>query len=83
MPNYYCKNCGRKYSDVRSLLANNCQRHPTNPSQGKHELYESSEKSRYTCKHCGREYTDLVTLTANVCQRHPLGSGKGKHSPAL
>lgn len=83
MANYYCKNCGRNYTEPRALAANPCLRHPDGPNKGKHQLYEGSEKSSYTCKYCGRSYHDLVTLTANSCPRHPDGPNKGKHSPAL
>ncbi|CCY74040.1 putative uncharacterized protein [Brachyspira sp. CAG:700] len=34
--NYYCEYCGQKYSDVRSLTANSCSRHPDGPNKGKH-----------------------------------------------
>ena len=83
MTNFYCKNCGRKYSDARNLTASTCSRHPNGPNKGKHQLYEGCEKKTYTCKYCGRTYSNLMTLTASTCSRHPDGPNKGKHSPAL
>jgi predicted nucleic acid-binding Zn ribbon protein len=81
--NYYCKNCGNKYSSISSLTSNSCARHPLGAGKGKHELYEGSEKSKYQCKYCGNSYTSISSLTGNSCSRHPLGAGKGKHSPAM
>jgi len=83
MANYYCKNCGRKFSDVRTLTAGSCPRHPEGNCKGKHQLYEGSEKSSYMCKYCGRSFHDIATLTAGSCPRHPEGNCKGRHSPAL
>ena len=83
MANFYCEYCGQKYSDVRTLTANSCPRHPLGAGKGKHKLYEGSEKSKYTCKYCGQPYNDIRTLTANSCPRHPNGAGKGKHAPTL
>ena len=83
MANYYCEYCGHKYSNVQTLTACWCIRHPYGPNKGKHKLYEGSEKSKYTCKYCGKQYSNLETLTACWCIRHPEGPNKGKHSPAL
>ena len=83
MTNYYCENCGTKYSSLSSLTSNFCLRHPLGSNKGKHVLYEGSEKSQYTCKFCGVSYSNLSSLTSNTCPRHPNGSNKGKHSPAL
>ena len=83
MANYYCKNCGQKFSSVSSLTANRCQRHPDGSFKGPHELYEGSEKSKYTCKYCGQTFSSISSMTANKCQRHPKGTFKGNHSPAL
>ena len=81
--NYYCEYCGQQYSDVSSLTANSCSRHPDGPNKWKHKLYEGGEKSQYTCKYCGQKYSDIRNLTANSCSRHPDGPNKGKHAPAL
>lgn len=81
MANFYCKNCGQKYSEVKTLTATPCPKHPS--GKGKHELYEGSEKDKYTCKYCGQKYSDIKTLTSIPCPKHPDGSSKGKHSPAL
>ena len=83
MANFYCEYCGQKYSNVTSLTANSCSRHPNGNGKGKHKLYEGSEKSKYTCKYCGQSYSTLTSLTVNSCSRHPNGNGKGKHAPAL
>jgi DNA-directed RNA polymerase subunit RPC12/RpoP len=83
MANYYCKNCGTKYSSVSSLTGNSCIRHPLGANKGKHELYEGTEKDKYQCKYCGTSYSSLSSLTGNSCIRHPSGANKDKHSPAL
>lgn len=83
MANYYCKNCGNKFSSIQNLTGNFCNRHPLGAGKGKHELYEGSEKSKYECKYCGTSFSSLINLTGNFCNRHPSGAGKGKHSPAL
>jgi hypothetical protein len=79
----YCKYCGHKAADVRSLTGNACQRHPNGPGQGRHALYEGSEKSEYTCKWCGKRAVDIGSLTSSKCMRHPDGPGAGRHEPAL
>lgn len=33
---YFCKYCGQKYSDLRSLTSSNCTRHPNGAGRGKH-----------------------------------------------
>lgn len=81
--NYYCKNCGTKYSSLQSLTGGFCIRHPLGPNKGRHELYEGSEKSKYPCKYCGTSQASISSPTAGFCIRHPSGPNKGKHSPAL
>lgn len=81
MSNYYCEYCGTRNSSIAGLTANSCHRHPL--GNGKHKLYEGTEKSQYSCKYCGTSSFLISSLTANSCHRHPNGSGKGKHSPAL
>lgn len=83
MANFYCKYCGYKSSNISSLTASPCQRHPNGPNNGKHALYEGSEKSQYVCKYCGTKYPSISILTASPCQRHPNGVNKGKHEPAI
>lgn len=83
MANFYCKNCGARFSSVNALTAGSCPRHPAGCNRGKHELYEGDEKSRYTCKYCGASYSSINAMTAGSCPRHPDGCNKGKHSPAL
>ena len=36
MANFYCEYCGQKFSNVRSLTAANCHRHPDGANKGKH-----------------------------------------------
>ena len=83
MSNFYCEYCGTKSSNVSTLTAGSCARHPNGSLKGKHKLYEGSEKSQYTCKYCGTKSSNISTLTGGSCARHPNGSLKGKHSPAL
>ncbi|RXG20659.1 hypothetical protein DSM00_2763 [Leeuwenhoekiella aequorea] len=83
MANYYCKNCGTKYSSISTMTINKCARHPNGTNKGSHELYEGSEKSRYECKYCGTKYNSISSMTVNRCARHPNGTNKGQHSPAL
>ncbi len=83
MANYYCKYCGLRFSSVQSLTAGRCNRHPDGPCQGRHALYQGSEKSQYTCKYCGLKYSSIQSLTAGRCNRHPDGPFKGRHAPAL
>lgn len=83
MPNYYCKYCGWKASNVRSLTSCRCSKHPDGGNKGYHALYEGDEKREYTCKNCGRKYTSITSLTSNVCARHPDGGNKGWHQPTL
>lgn len=83
MANFYCEYCGTKFSDVKKLSASSCHRHPNGPNNGKHKLYEGSEKSQYVCKYCGTKFSSLTSLTASSCHRHPNGANKGKHAPAL
>jgi hypothetical protein len=67
------------YPNVQSLTNAFCTRNPT--PNGRHELYEGSEKQEYICKYCGMKYRDLKALTNSTCLRHPV---KGrKHEPAL
>lgn len=79
----YCKYCGHKAVDVRSLTGSACQRHPAGPGQGRHALYEGSEKCEYTCKWCGKRAVDIGSLTSSKCMHHPNGPGAGRHEPAL
>ncbi len=83
MEKYYCKYCGQSFSNVRSLTAISCPRHPDGPNRGKHAPYEGSEKAQYTCKYCGQKFSSIRSMTAISCPRHPDGPNKGKHSPTL
>ena len=80
---FYCKYCGLKTTSVRSLTASLCQRRPNGPGNGRHALYEGSEKESYTCKYCGLKSSSINSLTSSKCQRHPNGPQKGRHEPAL
>jgi hypothetical protein len=44
MANCYCKWCGQKYSDPKTLSINSCRQ---NPERNKHVIYEGSEKKEY------------------------------------
>lgn len=78
---FYCRYCGNKFSSVRTLTANFCQRHPEGPYKGRHALYLGAEKKEYTCIHCGLKFPSLRALVVNKCQRHPCGPYKGNHVP--
>ena len=83
MANYYCKNCGKSFSSIKSLTHEKCLRSPLGSYKGYHELYEGSEKSQYYCKYCGKAFSSIKAMTAENCLKHPNGNYKGKHSPAL
>jgi predicted nucleic acid-binding Zn ribbon protein len=83
MSNYYCKNCGTKFTSIQSLTSASCVRHPLGPHKGKHILYEGIEKSKYPCKNCGTSFISLSSLTNSTCIRHPAGPNKGRHEAAL
>ena len=83
MANYYCEYCGYKSSSIYSLTSLSCLRHPNGNNNGKHKLYEGSEKSQYVCKYCGYKSSSIYSLTSLICIRHPDGPNKGKHAPAL
>ena len=83
MPRFYCVNCGKDFSSVRSLTMSPCQQHPLGSFKGNHILYEGSEKSTYTCKYCGKQFSTIRNMTWSPCLNHPKGAFKGNHSPAL
>ena len=64
----YCKLCGQKYPDAKTLLRNRC---PHNDG-GKHVLFEGEAADKYICENCGMTYTSLKDLTRNTC---PHGNG--------
>ncbi len=66
----YCKLCGQKYPDAKTLLRNRC---PHNDGgKGKHVLFEGEAADKYICENCGLTYTSLKDLTRNTC---PHGNG--------
>lgn len=73
--NYYCEQCGAKFSSISDLTSNRCLR-----GKGMHKLYEGTEKNTYLCKYCGRKFSNIKELTANRCIKNPSGD---RHSPAL
>jgi uncharacterized protein YgiM (DUF1202 family) len=77
-PNYYCENCGKKYTNVKDLLSNSCPQNPNGVYKGTHSLYQGSEKLKYFCKYCGKSYSNLFDLCNNTCTGQ-----KGHHRPAL
>jgi len=81
--NYYCKYCGFKSSNIGSLTASVCPRHPTDRIKGRHVLYEGTEKSKYECKYCGAKASTIAGLIVSVCPRHPTDQMKGRHEPAI
>ena len=83
MANSYCKNCGEKFSNVKSLTSSNCVRHELGPHKGKHVLYEGSEKDKYTCKFCGNNFPSIKNMIHSFCSKHPNGAHKGRHAPSL
>ena len=66
----YCKRCGVKYPDAKTLLRNRCPH--SFGGKGKHVLFEGEEADKYICENCGITYTSLKDLTRNSC---PHGNG--------
>lgn len=83
MANYYCEYCGTKRNNIPALTSGYCIRHPNGANNGRHKLYEGSEKSQYSCRLCGTSRNTIDTLTSGYCFRHPNGPNKGRHEPAL
>ena len=75
MANYYCRHCGNKFTEVRTLTSASCVKSPTK----KHELYEGSEKTQYVCKYCGYKSTTIRALVSASCTKSPTRY----HVPAL
>lgn len=61
----YCKRCGAKYPDAKTLLKNRCPH--SFGGKGKHVLFEGEEADKYICENCGMTYTSLKDLTRNSC----------------
>lgn len=80
---YFCKNCGSKFNNMRTMTSTKCPRHPRGSNKGYHQLYEGSIKKIYICKNCGSKFNNLRTMTTAKCPKHPNGSNKGTHQPAL
>ena len=72
---FYCEKCGARFTSVRELTSNKCNR-----SIGNHKLYEGTEKKSYICKYCGRKFPSIKELTANRCLKNSSGE---RHAPAL
>ena len=79
MANYYCKNCGDKFSSISSLTSSDCRSHPNGRYKGKHTVFEGKESSQYQCKNCGDKFSSISSLTSSDCRSHPDGRYKGKH----
>lgn len=45
MANFYCKCCGQKFNDVRTLTSYHC----SESFSGKHELFQGEESDNYYC----------------------------------
>ena len=80
---FYCEYCGQDFLSISSLSGGLCPLHPDGSCQGRHKLYEGTEKTYYFCKYCGLKTTSIKSLTGGSCPRHPKGSCKGRHQPAL
>ena len=76
----YCKYCGEKYSDAKSLLSNSCSHHPSGFRKGRHALFEGDKDGPFRCKFCGSSYPSLRTLVTNRCTKNPERGGN--HRPA-
>ena len=61
----YCKRCGLKYPDAKTLLRNRCPH--SFAGKGNHVLFEGEEADKYICENCGITYTSLKDLTHNTC----------------
>jgi DNA-directed RNA polymerase subunit RPC12/RpoP len=81
--NCYCKYCGKKFTDLTSLMAENCYKNPEMNGNQKHVLYPGMEKAEYSCMHCGKKFSNLVALTSDFCPKHETGNNPGKHEPAF
>ena len=66
----YCKRCGQKYAEDKTLLRNRCPH--SFAGKGNHVLFEGEESEKYICENCGQTYTSLKDLTRNTC---PHGNG--------
>ena len=75
--NYYCENCGVKFSNPQALLHSRCPQ--SDYKNGNHVLYESSEKTNYVCHFCGAKFSNLSALCHSRCPQN----GKGNHRPSL
>lgn len=64
-PAVYCKRCGAKYPDAKTLLRNRCPH--SFGGKGKHVLFEGAEADKYICENCGIVYSSLKDLTRNTC----------------
>lgn len=82
MSEYYCVNCGAKYTSLSSLLNGWCSKHPDGWNKGKHVAYDGRATGQYECKFCGRKYSTIASMVSASCPKHPSGWNKGKHSPA-
>ena len=80
---YYCEYCGHREINLKLLLNGHCNRHPIDPYNAHHKLYEGTIKSDYYCKYCGHKERTIEHLTNGYCPNHPKGSCKGRHQPAL
>ena len=76
--NYQCKYCGTKASNIASLMASPCFRHPAGANKGEHALYEGGEKSKYECRHY-RQGDVLIERVADI----PLTAEKQGQSTSI
>ena len=78
-----CKYCGKKFTDLTSLISENCYKNPDLNGNQKHVLYPGLEKAEYSCMHCGKKFPNLVALTSDFCGKNNSAINAGKHEPAL
>lgn len=64
---FYCKYCGRKYTDIKYMLTCSCSKSPTK----KHNAYEGNHTDPFICKHCGRSYDDPQYMLTCSCSKSP------------
>jgi hypothetical protein len=81
MQKYYCENCGSKSNSILSLKEKSCYRHPLGSGNGKHVVYQGSEKAQYSCKYCGATSSSIFSLISFSCPQHLNGNNEGRHLP--
>lgn len=73
MPNYFCKHCALKFSELRALSLGACVYSPTK----RHVVYDGHESATFHCKHCGLAFNGFKHMVLGVCVHSP----SKKHEP--